>query len=111
MSPTLEPFLHLAALLLSLGVYGLLARRDAHSAVASLQIMAHAIVIALVALSRGTHPRTAADAGFADAFGALVIMLLGVQAVIGLSLVHHRRPARDATAREATPPNEPRRAR
>ena len=92
-----EPFLYLAALLFSLGIYGLLTRREAHSAIVSLQIVTHATLIALVALQRGTHPGTGPDAAFADAFGALVVVILGVQAVVGLSLALREQPARNVT--------------
>ena len=107
MNVSLEPFLHLAALLFSLGIYGLLTRREAHSAIASLQIVTHAILITLVALQRGTHPGTGPDAGFADAFGALVVMILGVQTVVGLSLVLHQQPTHNVTDPQTTPPNDP----
>ena len=107
MNLSLEPFLHLAALLFSLGIYGLLTRRETHSAIASLQIVTHATLIALIALQRGIHPGTGPDAGFADAFGALVVMILSVQAVVGLSLALHQQPGRGVTDPRNPPPNVP----
>lgn len=107
MNVSLEPFLHLAAALLALGIYGLLTRRETHSAIASLQIITHAIVIALVALQRGSHPGTGPGAGFADAFGALVVMILGVQAIVGLSLILHQQSADHVTDPSTATPNDP----
>ena len=87
MNIALEPLLYIAAALIAVGTYGLLTRKDPVASLLSLQIITHAILIALVALGRGLASGTPAEATFPDTFAALVIAVLGTQAVVGLSLV------------------------
>ncbi len=91
MSSYLEPLLYFAAALFALGTYGLLTRKDPVASLLSLQVITHAVLIALVALGRGLASSAPQDATFPDSFATLVIAALGAQAVVGLSLVAYAR--------------------
>lgn len=76
-------FLALAAVLFSLGVYGAISKRSAVSVLMSLELMAIAININLVALSRFVTPAQLTGQYFA----AFMMVVSAAEVGIGLALV------------------------
>ena len=80
MSVGLPVFLGLAAILFSLGLYGALSKRSAVMVLMSLELMANAVNINLVAFSRFTTPEAMTGMFFA------IFMMVVAAAEIGLGL-------------------------
>lgn len=77
----LSPYLLLAAALFSVGVYGVLSRRNAIGVLLSVELMANAVNINLVAFSR------AHGAALGQVFALFSIALTVAEVVVGLALV------------------------
>ena len=76
-------YLVLGALLLSIGIFGVLSRRNAVSILMSLELIFNAVNINLVAFNHFLYNGKLWGQGFA----AFVIAIAAAEAVIGLSLV------------------------
>ena len=77
----LQPYLLLTATLFALGIYGLLTRRNAVGMLLSVELMANAVNINLVAFSR-YHGGSAGQV-----FAVFAIALTVAEVVVGLALV------------------------
>ena len=92
MTPTLQWFLLLSAALFSLGVYGLLTRRNAIAILLSVELLANAVNLNLVAFSRYLGD----VAG--QVFTLFTISLTVAEVAVGLAIVvllHRARTAID----------------
>jgi NADH-quinone oxidoreductase subunit K len=77
----LQPYLLLTATLFALGIYGLLTRRNAVGMLLSVELMANAVNINLVAFSRYHGGSTG------QVFAVFAIALTVAEVVVGLALV------------------------
>jgi NADH:ubiquinone oxidoreductase subunit K len=77
----LEPFLLLSAALFAIGIYGLLSRKNAVGMLLSVELMANAVNINLVAFSRYHGGPTG------QVFAVFAIALTVAEVVVGLALV------------------------
>ncbi|MEB2313536.1 MAG: NADH-quinone oxidoreductase subunit NuoK [Sorangiineae bacterium] len=77
----LSPYLLLAAALFSIGVYGVLSRRNAIGVLLSVELMANAVNINLVAFSR------AHGTALGQVFALFSIAITVAEVVVGLALV------------------------
>jgi len=80
---TLDHFLALSAVLFSIGLYGVLTRRNILGILMSIELMFNAANINLVAFNHYLHPNNTWGQGIA----IFVITLAAAEAVVGLSLV------------------------
>lgn len=80
---TIAPILVLAALLFSLGVYGLLARRNAVLVLLSIELMLNAVNINLVAFEAMLRDSLASG----QVFAIFVITVAAAEVGIGLAIV------------------------
>ena len=78
---TLAPILVLAALLFSLGVYGLLARRNAVLVLLAIELMLNAVNINLVAFSNQLQDLSG------QVFAIFVIAVAAAEAAVGLGIL------------------------
>ena len=86
--PGVTPYLVLAAILFAIGVYGVLTRRNLVALLLSIELMANAANLNLVALSRfGGHPWGQAAALFAVAL-TVTEVAIGLALVILMSRTH-----------------------
>ncbi|HOJ23332.1 MAG TPA: NADH-quinone oxidoreductase subunit NuoK [Armatimonadota bacterium] len=76
-------YLILAALLFCIGVYGVLARRNAIAILMSIELMLNAVNINLVAFARYTTPVMLTG----QVFAIFVMMIAAAEAAVGLALV------------------------
>lgn len=72
--------------LFSLGLYGVLTRRDLVAILASVEVMLGAATLLLVGLAAAGTP-IAASEGAVEATGVMVIVLAAAEAAVGLALV------------------------
>jgi len=72
-----------AALLFCIGVFGVLARRNAVAILMSVELMLNAVNINLVAFWRYLHP----DKITGQAFAAFVFVVAAAEAAVGLALI------------------------
>lgn len=79
----IERFLVLSVILLCIGCYGLLARRNAIGILMSIEVLLNAVNINLVAFSRTVSP----SEGTGQIFALFVIGMAAAAAVVGLALV------------------------
>ena len=79
----LEPYLVLSGLLISIGSFGFLARRNAISMLMSVEIMLNAVNIAVVAFGAFIP----ALAGQGVAFAMLIIAVAAAEATVGLAII------------------------
>lgn len=81
MGPGLTAYLLVAAAMFALGLYGVLTRRNLVSIVVSVELMANAANLNLVAFSRfGNHP-------WGQAMALFALALTVAEVVVGLALV------------------------
>jgi NAD(P)H-quinone oxidoreductase subunit 4L len=80
---TLYHGLALSGLLFSIGVFGVLTRRNVLGILMSIELMFNAANVALLAFNRFSHPNAVWGQGFA----LFVITVAAAEAVVGLSLV------------------------
>ena len=79
--PGLEAYLFLAAAMFAIGLYGVISRRNLVAVIVSLELMANAANINLVAFSQfGAHP-------WGQALALFAIALTVAEVVVGLALV------------------------
>jgi NADH-quinone oxidoreductase subunit K len=76
-------FLVVAALLFSIGVYGVLARRNAVAILMSIELMLNAVNINLVAFWRYVTPLEMSG----QAFAAFVFVVAAAEAAVGLAII------------------------
>jgi NADH:ubiquinone oxidoreductase subunit K len=76
-------YLIVAAGMFSIGVYGVLARRNAVAILMSIELMLNAIIINLVAFWRYVTPTNMSG----QAFAAFVFVVAAAEAAIGLAIV------------------------
>jgi NADH-quinone oxidoreductase subunit K len=76
-------YLTLAAALFSIGVYGVLARRNAIAVLMGIELMLNAVNINLVAFWRYLTPGTASG----QAFAIFVFVVAAAEAAVGLALI------------------------
>jgi len=80
---TLMHYLTLAAILFSIGFFGLLTRRNAIALLMSLELMFNAVNINLVAFNRFVSP----DKYIGQVFALFVIVVAAAEATVGLAIV------------------------
>jgi NADH:ubiquinone oxidoreductase subunit K len=78
---TIQPFLLLSAALFSVGIYGLLSHRNAIGLLLSVELMANAVNINLVAFARFS------TGYLGQVFAIFVVALTVAEVVVGLALV------------------------
>lgn len=83
MTLTLTHFIVLSALLFSIGVFGLLTRRNAIGLLMSLELIFNAVNINMVAVSRYVTP----DASYGTIFTVFIITVATAESVIGLAII------------------------
>ncbi len=76
-------YLVVAAILFSIGVYGVLARRNAVAILMGIELMLNAVNINLVAFWRYLQP----DKMVGQAFAAFVFVVAAAEAAVGLALI------------------------
>jgi NADH:ubiquinone oxidoreductase subunit K len=79
----LEHYLILSAVLFSIGLYGVLAKRNAIAILLCLEIMLNAVNIALVGFSRYITPTALTG----QVFALFIIVVAAAETAIGLSIV------------------------
>ena len=79
----LMDYLTLAAILFSIGFYGVLTRRNAIAILMSLELMFNAVNINLVAFNRYITP----DEYIGQIFAIFVIVIAAAEATVGLAIV------------------------
>ncbi len=77
----LEHFLILSAILFSIGIYGVLVKRNAIAILMSIEIMLNAVNIAMVAFSRYLALLTG------QVFAIFIITVAAAEAAVGLAIV------------------------
>ncbi len=80
---TLQHYLCIAAILLAIGIYGVLTRRNVIGVLMSIELIFNAVNINLVAFNHFLHPQNLWGQGFA----IFVIAVAAAEAVVGLALV------------------------
>jgi NADH:ubiquinone oxidoreductase subunit K len=83
MSIDIKHFLILSGILFSIGVYGILARRNIVGVLMSIELMFNAVGINFVAFNRYVH----AGELWGQGFTLFIIALAAAEAVVGLALV------------------------
>jgi len=77
----LEHFLILSAVLFAIGLYGVLAKRNAVVILMSIEIMLNAVNIAMVAFSRYSHAITG------QVFVIFIMVVAAAEVAVGLALI------------------------
>jgi NADH:ubiquinone oxidoreductase subunit K len=83
MSVGLEHYLILSAILFSIGLYGVLAKRNAVVILMCVEIMLNAVNIALVAFSRYVVPMLLTG----QIFAIFVIVVAAAEAAVGIAII------------------------
>jgi NAD(P)H-quinone oxidoreductase subunit 4L len=83
MSVGLEHYLVLSAVLFSIGLYGVLAKRNAVVILMCIEIMLNAVNIALVAFSRYVVPMLLTG----QIFAIFVIVVAAAEAAVGIAII------------------------
>ena len=83
MAIPLSWYLIVAAVLLCIGIYGVLARRNAVGILMGVELMLNAVNINLVAFWRYLNPADVAG----QAFALFVLVVAAAEAVVGLALI------------------------
>ncbi|MBI2916842.1 MAG: NADH-quinone oxidoreductase subunit NuoK [Chloroflexi bacterium] len=83
MNVGLEHYLALSAVLLTIGLYGALAKRNAVAILMAIEIMLNAANVAFVAFSRYVTPQLLTG----QVFAMFVITVAAAEAAVGLALV------------------------
>jgi NADH:ubiquinone oxidoreductase subunit K len=81
MAVGLEHFLILSAVLFSIGLYGVLAKRNAVVILMSIELMLNAVNIAMVAFSRYSHVITG------QVFVIFIMVVAAAEVAVGLALI------------------------
>jgi len=92
----LEHYLILSAILFSIGLYGVLAKRNAIIILISIELMLNAVNIAMVAFSRYIVPLMLTG----QVFAIFIIVLAAAEAAVGLAIIisiYRNRETIDAT--------------
>ncbi len=79
----LEHYLSVAAILLAIGIYGVLTRRNVIGVLMSIELIFNAVNINLVAFNHYVHPQNLWGQGYA----IFIIAIAAAEAVVGLALV------------------------
>ncbi len=79
----LEWYLTLSAILFCLGIYGVLARRNAVAILMGVELMMNAVIINLVAFWRYTQPTAISG----QVFAVIVFAVAAAEASVGLALI------------------------
>jgi len=85
MSPGLEHYLILSAVLFSIGLYGALAKRNAVAILMCIEIMLNAVNIAMVAFSRYLVPDVVLLTG--HVFAIFIMTVAAAEAAVGLAII------------------------
>ena len=96
MSIGLEHYLILSAILFSIGLYGVLAKRNAIIILISIELMLNAVNIAMVAFSRYIVPLLLTG----QVFAIFIIVVAAAEAAVGLAIIiaiYRSRETIDAT--------------
>ncbi len=96
MSIGLEHYLILSAILFSIGLYGVLAKRNAIIILMSIELMLNAVNIAMVAFSRYIVPLLLTG----QLFAIFIIVVAAAEATVGLAIIigiYRSRETIDAT--------------
>lgn len=96
MTVGLQHYLVLSAILFSIGLYGVLAKRNAVAIMMSIEIMLSAVNISLVAFSRYVVPTLLTG----QIFAIFVIVVAAAEAAVGLAIImaiYRNRDTIDAT--------------
>jgi NADH:ubiquinone oxidoreductase subunit K len=95
-SISLEHYLILSAILFSIGLYGVLAKRNAIIILMSIELMLNAVNIAMVAFSRYIVPLLLTG----QVFAIFIIVVAAAEAAVGLAIIisiYRNRETIDAT--------------
>ena len=96
MSIGLEHYLILSAILFSIGLYGVLAKRNAIIILISIELMLNAVNVAMVAFSRYIVPLLLTG----QVFAIFIIVVAAAEAAVGLAIIiaiYRNRETIDAT--------------
>ena len=96
MSIGLEHYLILSAILFSIGLYGVLAKRNAIIILISIELMLNAVNVAMVAFSRYIVPLLLTG----QVFALFIIVVAAAEAAVGLAIIiaiYRNRDTIDAT--------------
>jgi len=96
MSIGLEHYLILSAILFSIGLYGVLAKRNAIIILISIELMLNAVTITMVAFSRYIVPLLLTG----QVFAIFIIVVAAAEAAVGLAIIiaiYRNRETIDAT--------------
>ena len=96
MSVGLEHYLILSAILFSIGLYGVLAKRNAIIILISIELMLNAVNITMVAFSRYIVPLLLTG----QVFAIFIIVVAAAEAAVGLAIIiaiYRNRETIDAT--------------
>ena len=80
---TLYQYLTLAALLFSIGIFGVLTRRNAIGVLIAIEIMFNAVNLMLVAFARFVTPQGLAG----QIFAVFIIVIAAAEATVGMAIV------------------------
>ena len=83
MSVGLEHYLVLSAILFAIGLYGVLAKRNAIAILLSIEIMLNAVNIAMVAFSRYITPALLTG----QVFVIFIMVVAAAEAAVGLAII------------------------
>ncbi len=83
MSVGLEHYLVLSAILFAIGLYGVLAKRNAIAILLSIEIMLNAVNIAMVAFSRFITPVLLTG----QVFAIFIMVVAAAEAAVGLAII------------------------
>lgn len=83
MSVGLEHYLVLSAILFAIGLYGVLAKRNAIAILLSIEIMLNAVNITMVAFSRFITPVLLTG----QVFAIFIIVVAAAEAAVGLAII------------------------
>ena len=83
MSIGLEHYLILSAILFSIGLYGVLAKRNAIIILISIELMLNAVNVAMVAFSRYIVPLLLTG----QVFALFIIVVAAAEAAVGLAII------------------------
>jgi len=83
MSVGLEHYIMLSAVLFAIGLYGVLAKRNAIAIMLSIEIMLNAVNIAMVAFSRYVTPLMLTG----QVFAIFIMVVAAAEAAVGLAII------------------------
>lgn len=87
MTLELSTCLYVSAAIFSLGVYGILSRKNTLVILMSLEVMLNAVNLAILAFARAHLPERPADPSLSTVFVLMVLAVAAAEAAVGLSIL------------------------